>query len=92
MKQEERTAIAQEKIEQMCIRLFARHGIEQTSIDLIAKRAKLTKGAIYWHYANKEALVIAVLHRARENWMTVLPDGISELPDAAARLLPLFSN
>ncbi len=92
MKQEERTAIAQEKIEQMCIRLFARQGIEQTSIDQIAKRAKLTKGAIYWHYASKEELVVAVLHRARETWMSVIPDGISELPDPADRLHRLFVN
>ena len=41
-------------------RLFARNGIEATSLDAIAAEVGLTKGAIYAHFENKKALMIAV--------------------------------
>jgi TetR/AcrR family transcriptional regulator len=76
----------------MCIRLFAKQGIEHTTLDEIATRAKLTKGAIYWHYSSKEALLISVLHRSRTMWSRVIPVGIDEIDDPRERLHRLFSN
>ena len=37
---------------------FARHGYHATSIDRIAKAAGLTKGAIYYHFKDKEELLL----------------------------------
>ena len=39
---------------------FGRKGYAQTSIDEIARRGAVTKGAVYHHFANKEALFRAV--------------------------------
>jgi AcrR family transcriptional regulator len=38
-------------------------GVSQTSLDRIARRAKVTRGAIYWHFNNKTALLEAMIAR-----------------------------
>ena len=43
--------------------LFATDGYQATSLDDIAKAAKVTKGAIYHHFSGKEALFRAVFER-----------------------------
>jgi len=43
--------------------LFGRYGYEGVSIGDIAKAAKLSKGALYWHFHGKEALYLDCLKR-----------------------------
>ncbi|MES1926451.1 TetR family transcriptional regulator [Salinisphaera sp. T31B1] len=38
-------------------------GVSQTSLDRIARRAEVTRGAIYWHFADKRALLEAMIAR-----------------------------
>src|ERR1700730_3225389 len=40
--------------------LFGRNGYAQTSVGEIADAARVTKGAVYHHFANKKALFRAV--------------------------------
>ncbi|MDR2988534.1 MAG: TetR/AcrR family transcriptional regulator, partial [Nocardiopsaceae bacterium] len=40
--------------------LFGKKGYAQTSVDEIADAARVTKGAVYHHFAGKEALFRAV--------------------------------
>ncbi|MGN1280413.1 MAG: TetR family transcriptional regulator [Succinivibrio sp.] len=42
------------------MRLFARRGFERTSLSDVAKYAGVTRGAIYWHFENKEELLLAL--------------------------------
>ncbi|MFP4482507.1 MAG: TetR/AcrR family transcriptional regulator, partial [Thermovirgaceae bacterium] len=42
-------------------RKFARSGFYGTSMDSIVKETGLSKGALYWHFQNKEALFRAVM-------------------------------
>ena len=42
---------------------FGRKGYAQTSVDEIAAAARVTKGAVYHHFAGKEALFRAVADR-----------------------------
>ncbi len=44
-------------------RLFARFGFDKTSIDDIARAAAVSKGAVYLHWASKDALFEATLIR-----------------------------
>jgi Transcriptional regulator len=39
------------------VRVFAVKGVPQTSLDDIAREAGVTRGAIYWHFANKADLI-----------------------------------
>jgi TetR/AcrR family acrAB operon transcriptional repressor len=44
--------------------VFERHGVSGTSLHEIAKAAGLTRGAIYWHFADKADLFNAMIERA----------------------------
>lgn len=45
----------------IAIDCFARHGFRGTSIDLIARMAGVTKGALYYHFSGKEDLLAAAV-------------------------------
>jgi AcrR family transcriptional regulator len=45
--------------------LFGERGIHQTSLDEVARRAGLTKGAIYANFSGKKDLIAAILDRKR---------------------------
>lgn len=41
-------------------RVFSRRGVSQTTLEHIAREAGVTRGAIYWHFANKTELFFAM--------------------------------
>jgi AcrR family transcriptional regulator len=45
--------------------MFFEHGVAQTSLEQIAEAAGVTRGAIYWHFANKVDLFKALHERVR---------------------------
>lgn len=59
--------------------LFSSRGYEKTSLDSIAARLKMTKGAVYWHFKSKQDLLTALiddmLARFRRQVAVLLPDG-----------------
>ncbi len=64
-------------------RCFAERGYHETTVDAIAQRAGVSKGAFYWHFESKRdafsALVDRTIERARPAW-----EAVSAVPDAAA--------
>ncbi len=44
-------------------RVFERRGVSRTSLHEIAEAAGVTRGAIYWHFADKAALFNAMMER-----------------------------
>src|SRR5215475_6361172 len=65
---------------------FARFGYQATSIDRIAKAAGLTKGAIYYHFKDKEQLLFeAVKNRVSQFERRIIAE-IETIHDAAAAL------
>lgn len=70
----------------IAIDCFARYGYQATSVDRIAKAAGLTKGALYYHFKDKEDLLLeAVKNRVGQFERRVLGD-LSPTDDAAAAL------
>lgn len=53
-------------------KLFATHGFENTSTDQIAAAARVTKGAVYHHFANKRSLFQAALELVDEQTVTMI--------------------
>ncbi|MCS7232651.1 MAG: TetR/AcrR family transcriptional regulator [Synergistetes bacterium] len=49
----ERKALTREKILNAALECFAQKGFKETTVDEIAKRAKVSKGNIYWHFKSK---------------------------------------
>lgn len=46
-------------------RLFLARGVAHTSLDLIARDAGVTRGAVYWHFENKAHLFHEMLNQVR---------------------------
>jgi TetR/AcrR family acrAB operon transcriptional repressor len=46
-------------------KLFAEQGVSRTTLQHIASAAGVTRGAIYWHFLDKGALLRAMLERAK---------------------------
>jgi TetR/AcrR family acrAB operon transcriptional repressor len=44
---------------------FAEHGVRATTLEDVAVRAGVTRGAVYWHFANRPALVLEVISDLR---------------------------
>jgi AcrR family transcriptional regulator len=76
----------------VCLRLFAERGFAATSVDEIARSAGITKGAIYWHFANKDALFTGILTLIRDVWTLTILRPLATAHTPRARLETLFDN
>jgi TetR/AcrR family acrAB operon transcriptional repressor len=59
-------------------RLFAERGVARTSLDQIAQAAGLTRGAIYWHFANKAELFTALREDSLLPFFQVMGETLQE--------------
>lgn len=50
-----------ESVLRAALDLFAEKGYSRTTLSGIAKRIGMTRGAVYWHFDNKEALLAALI-------------------------------
>ena len=56
---------------------FARNGYEATSVEAIAKRAKVSKPIVYEHFGGKEGLYAVIVDREVEHVVAVISEAIS---------------
>ncbi len=61
--------------------LFTEHGYTATSLDQIVAGARVTKGAVYHHFAGKQALFEAVFERIESNAGTTVHDALKDERD-----------
>jgi AcrR family transcriptional regulator len=68
-------------------KLFCRHGLDQASVDEIARNAGYTKGAFYSNFKSKEELFLAMLDEKFGEEIERIEAGLAtdETPDEAAR-------
>ena len=66
---------------QVATRLFAEHGYEGTSIEAVLSAAGVSRGALYHHFAGKEALFEAVVSAVSEQVTAELAEVISGCAD-----------
>ncbi len=52
--------------------LFTARGFRHTSVQEVADRVGMTKGAVYFHYPTKEALAVAVVEHHYARWPLLL--------------------
>ncbi|MEQ8271540.1 TetR/AcrR family transcriptional regulator [Algiphilus sp.] len=72
--------------------LFGRHGYEGVSIGEIADHAKLSKGALYWHFPGKEALYLDCLTRLHAIFNEHIFDRMRACNEPVTRILTLFNG
>jgi AcrR family transcriptional regulator len=79
---------------QAALEVAADDGVAAIGVEPLARRLGATKGSFYWHFTNREALVVAVLER----WRSIATKAVIELLDAAPepierlRLLAQITN
>ncbi len=72
--------------------LLLDRGYEGTTLALLAQRVRMTKGAIYHHFADKEALLRAVIEHVRRTWEREVGARIPAGGDALERIGALFEH
>ncbi|MBT4334167.1 MAG: TetR/AcrR family transcriptional regulator [Candidatus Cloacimonetes bacterium] len=86
------------KIIRTALRLFLQKGIDKTSMNEIAKSIGITKPAIYYHFENKEAVIIGVLElfkKEMRNWTIELHKSDSSIKDYIEKIfqsIKIFSD
>ncbi len=61
-----------ERILEAALKVFAEKGYIGATVDHVAEAAGLTKGAVYHHYANKQALLLALMERRFEQQIEIV--------------------
>lgn len=65
---------------------FARYGYAGTSIDRIARAAGVTKGALYYHFTDKEELLFEAVKERIGAWEKFVVERVAGLDDPAEAL------
>jgi AcrR family transcriptional regulator len=65
---EEYRLLSYATITRTALRLFVQNGYRNTSVDEIAAESRLTKGAVYYYFKNKEQLLLSILGEIDKNW------------------------
>jgi TetR/AcrR family transcriptional regulator, acrAB operon repressor len=79
-------------IREQAFALFGRHGYEGVSIGDIAKATTLSKGALYWHFDNKEGLYLDCQQQLHAIFNAYIFDPMRKESDGVTRILMLFTG
>jgi len=72
--------------------LFVSKGFYGTSIADLAQATDLTKGALYHHFENKDAIFFAVVNDVRDIWHKIVVRDVLKAEGALARIGVLLDN
>ena len=67
-------------------RLFAERGYEDTSIEAVLRETGVSRGALYHHFASKEALFEAVLEQVERDVAQAVVDSVAGVTDPVQAL------
>ncbi len=81
-----------QRIIEAATQLFGHKGFYSTSVADLAQATGLTKGALYHHFENKDALFFAVVETVRDTWREAVIRDVLEAKDTLARLAVLLDN
>jgi AcrR family transcriptional regulator len=81
-----RGAATREHLIEVATKLFAERGYEDTSIETVLQEASVSRGSLYHHFKNKEALFEAVLEAMENDIGLRVMDAAAEATDAKAML------
>ncbi|MGB3865467.1 MAG: TetR/AcrR family transcriptional regulator [Xanthobacteraceae bacterium] len=74
-----RASVSQEAtVDRICdaaLQLFVKKGYRATTIDEIARRVRLTKGAVYYYFHSKADLLDEIVERVRNEYPCGIPEG-----------------
>jgi AcrR family transcriptional regulator len=80
----EKKAQTRRRLLQAAAAVFARRGFHGASVEEIAAEAGMTTGALYWHFAGKEALFLALADEQVERRVAEIASLAEDADDPAA--------
>ena len=83
---------ALQALREQAFALFGRYGYEGVSIGAIGKAAKLSKGALYWHFDNKQTLYLDCQRQLHALFNAYIFDPMRAQTDGVARILTVFTG
>ena len=75
-----------ENIMQAAMELVCSRGYAGTSVDMICKRAKVVKTAVYWHFGSKAGLMAALVDNANTLWIDTIEAQVTDAQVPVERL------
>ncbi|GAB3030899.1 MULTISPECIES: TetR/AcrR family transcriptional regulator [Oleiagrimonas] len=86
----ERTRLSAEDWELGALELIAESGVNALAVEALARRLGVTKGSFYWHFRNREALLLAALERWEQHDEADVLAQIEPIDDPRERLREIF--
>jgi AcrR family transcriptional regulator len=83
---EQKKALREEKIVNVAQGIFAKKGLEKTSMEEIAARVPISKATLYRHFSNKYALFLRVVRKELAEFRAEMEATIAEESDPVRRL------
>ncbi|MEU3290658.1 MULTISPECIES: TetR/AcrR family transcriptional regulator [Streptomyces] len=74
------------------LQALARGGITAVAVDRLARELGVTRGSFYWHFADREALLVAALETWELRATAEVMAAVRALGDARARARALFTE
>lgn len=62
------------RILETAISLFSHYSFGKTSVDDIAREARISKGTVYYYFRNKEELFLSAVNRKAEEFFNILDE------------------
>ncbi|HET7035622.1 MAG TPA: helix-turn-helix domain-containing protein, partial [Thermomicrobiaceae bacterium] len=81
-----RGAIRHERIIEAALDVFTRRGYRDAAMDEIAAEADTSKGGLYFHFPNKQALFLALLDRMAALLVGRVEEALAAEPDPLRRI------
>ncbi len=81
-----RGELRRERILEAALAVFSRRGYRDAAMDDIATASETSKGGLYFHFPNKQAIFLALLDRMAALLMTRAEAAIAAEPDPIARV------
>jgi AcrR family transcriptional regulator len=72
--------------------LVSEGGYSAASVSAIAARAGVVKSALYWHFKNKDGMLLAALGEHTESWVVEIESAVSGTSDPTKRLDGLLEH
>lgn len=90
--QQERKAETRERLLGAAAGLFAQHGIDAVSVDVVADAAGRTSGAVYDHFGSKQGMLLALLDEWEQSLVTVIAAEFELASGVGDRLRAVAAN
>jgi AcrR family transcriptional regulator len=88
---EDRKSLSADDWAAVALDAIAQEGVEAVAVEPLARRLGVTKGSFYWHFANREALLMAALALWEKQETEEIFARVRREPDPRARIAKLFA-